>query len=91
MKKNIIFSLLALFLATSVVALEEPGLQTGIQAPDFEAFTHQGSPVRLSDINKEGPVVLVFYRGGWCMYCNMQLQALQSRLDDFKSFGANTH
>jgi len=80
MKIIVASSLMVLFLATSIVALEEPGLQTGIQAPDFEAFTHQGSPVRLSDINKEGPVVLVFYRGGWCMYCNMQLQALQTAL-----------
>jgi len=89
MRKNIIFGLLALFLATSVVAQEEPGLPIGIQAPDFEALTHQGNSVRLSDINKEGPVVLVFYRGGWCVYCNRQLQALQSRLNDFTSLGAS--
>jgi len=89
MKIKVAFSIVLLLFATSVVAQEEPGLQAGIQAPDFEALTHQGIPVRLSDINKEGPVVLVFYRGGWCMYCNRQLQALQSRLDDFKSFGAS--
>jgi len=89
MKIIVASSLIVLFLATSIAALEEPGLQIGIQAPDFEALTHQGSPVRLSDINQKGPVVLVFYRGGWCMYCNRQLQALQSRLDDFNSFGAS--
>jgi len=89
MRKIIIFSLLVLFSATSIVAQEEPGLQAGIQAPDFEALTHQGEPVRLSDINKEGPVVLVFYRGGWCMYCNRQLQALQSRLDEFNNLKAS--
>jgi len=89
MKKIVIFGLMVMFFATSIVAQEEPGLKTGIQAPDFEALTHQGNPLRLSDINKEGPVVLVFYRGGWCMYCNRQLQALQSRLEDFKSLGAS--
>jgi len=89
MKKIVIFGLLVLFFATSIVAQEEPGLQTGIQAPDFEALDHQGGPVRLSEINKVGPIVLVFYRGGWCMYCNRQLQALQSRLNDFKSFGTS--
>jgi len=89
MNKIVAFSLMILFLATSIIAQDEPGLQAGIQAPDFEALTHQGAPVRLSEINKEGPVVLVFYRGGWCMYCNRQLQALQSRLDDFKNLNAS--
>jgi peroxiredoxin len=89
MKKIAIFCFMALFLAASVFAQEEPGLQVGIQAPDFEALTYQGVPVKLSDINKEGPVVLIFYRGGWCMYCNRQLQALQSRLDDFNDLGAS--
>lgn len=89
MRKIAIFVLLVLFFVTPIVAREEPGLQIGTQAPDFEALTHQGNPVRLSDINKEGPVVLVFYRGGWCMYCNRQLQDLQVHLDDFKGLGAS--
>jgi len=89
MKKIITFGLMMLFVATSIVAQEEPGLKSGIQAPDFEALSHQGDPVHLSHIYNEGPVVLVFYRGGWCMYCNRQLQALQSRFDDFKSYGAS--
>lgn len=64
MRKIVIFGLLVLFFVTPIVAREELGLQIGTQAPDFEALTHQGNPARLSDINKEGPVVLVFYRGG---------------------------
>lgn len=89
MKKISIFSFMVLLFTVLVAAQEMPGLQNGIQAPDFEALTYQGSPVRLSDINKEGPVVLVFYRGGWCMYCNRQLQDLQSHLDAFKSLSAS--
>jgi len=88
MKRLLIICLIVLFFITPVIAEEQPGLQAGIQAPDFEAVTHKGEKIKLSDINKNGPVVLIFYRGGWCMYCNMQLQELQSRLSDFEAQGA---
>ncbi len=77
MKKIYLLCLLGLFLSSPAVAEDEdialPGLAVGVEAPDFEAITHQGEIVRLSTAIEDGPVVLVFYRGGWCMYCNMQL------------------
>jgi len=36
----------------------------------------------------KGPVVVTFYRGSWCPYCNLQLRALQSRLSDIHELGA---
>lgn len=39
-----------------------------------------GKDVSLSELVADGPVVLVFYRGGWCPYCNLALHAYQSEL-----------
>lgn len=66
-------------------AQDKLGLAVGVKAPDFTAQTHKGEAVTLSDIYTKGPVVLVFYRGGWCMYCNRQLQALQQKLGEFQA------
>ena len=57
-------------------------------APDFTAPTYEGRDVTLSDQYKKGPVVLIFYRGEWCPYCNIHLKSFQERLDDFQKLGA---
>lgn len=85
--------LLSIILAVSGLgvaqAQEMPGLREGQSAPDFTAESYQGTTVRLSDYLKEGPVVLVFYRGAWCPYCNLHLQQFQSRIEDFNRYGAS--
>ena len=43
---------------------------------------------RLSDVWRKGPLVLVFYRGGWCGYCSLQLRAWHQRADDLERLGA---
>ena len=63
-------------------------LKVGGQAPDFELPDVRGEPMALSDALKEGPVVLSFYRGGWCPYCNLELRHLQSYLPKFEAEGA---
>jgi len=70
------------------VSAENRGLKVGTMAPDFTAKTYMGNKVVLSDIYKKGPVVLIFYRGTWCPFCNLHLKAFQSRLKDFEKFGA---
>jgi NAD(P)-dependent dehydrogenase (short-subunit alcohol dehydrogenase family) len=52
-----------------------PGAQVkpGALAPDFMLPDAQGRCVRLQTLLRQGPVVLVFYRGGWCPYCNLHL------------------
>lgn len=60
-----------------------------MKAPDFEALNYEGKMVRLSQFYKKGPVVFVFYRGGWCPYCNLQLKQLQLNLDEFKKYNAS--
>jgi len=75
--------------ASSLFAEKMPGLQAGVEAPDFEALNFKGKKVNLSDLYTDGPVVLIFYRGSWCPYCNAQLHQLQSRIEDFKKYSAS--
>lgn len=52
-------------------------LNVGDQAPDFELTNNLGKKIKLSEVVKEGKVILNFYRGGWCPYCYLELRALQ--------------
>lgn len=63
--------------------------QVGDLAPDFQLNNALGNPVKLSDYLSQGYVVLTWYRGGWCPYCNLTLHALQEELPNFKLHGAN--
>lgn len=88
--KNIFLVLITgLFLCAPAAAQEMPGLAVGATAPDFEAGTYAGGRVKLSEELKNGPVVLIFYRGGWCPYCIRHLQDIQSRLEEFEARGAS--
>lgn len=59
------------------------------RAPAFALLNARGRMVRLADLLQQGPVVLVFYRGVWCPYCNMQLRALQEILPEIRAHGAS--
>lgn len=80
-------------LANSSAALIQTGIaqqsvKTGEQAPDFTLPDVFGNAVTLSDLLKHGPVVVTFYRGEWCPYCNLQLRAYQRILPQIQSLGA---
>lgn len=62
--------------------------QVGDTAPDFELNNALDQPVKLSDYLQKGPVILTWYRGGWCPYCNLTLHALQEELPNFQANGA---
>ena len=64
-------------------------LQVGDKAVDFTLKNPKGESVKLYDELKKGPVVLTWYRGGWCPYCNITLHYLQEELPNFKKAGAN--
>ena len=61
--------------------------QVGDKAPDFTLRNAEGETRRLFEMLKKGPVVLTWYRGGWCPYCNLTLLALQEKLPEFKAAG----
>jgi peroxiredoxin len=68
--------------------LVETSLNVGDKAPDFDLPNANGKTVRLSDLLQHGPVVVAFYRGGWCPYCNLELRALQKSLAEIEKHGA---
>ncbi len=68
--------------------LVERCLKVGDRVPAFELPDANGKTVRLSDLLQHGPVVVAFYRGGWCPYCNLELRALQKSLAEIEKLGA---
>jgi len=70
------------------IQLPSPGLKVGEAAPDFNISNAFGKQVSLYQELKKGPVVLVFYRGAWCPFCNIHLHVLQNALPQFKKYGA---
>ena len=62
--------------------------KTGDTFPDFTLPNAQGETITLSEQLKKGKVVLTFYRGGWCPYCNLELKAFQDALPQIKEKGA---
>lgn len=64
-------------------------LAVGDNAPDFYLTNAVGKKIRLSEKLKQGAVILTFYRGGWCPYCNLELRAYQQVLPQIRSLGAS--
>jgi peroxiredoxin len=62
--------------------------KAGDQAPGFTLNDPDGRPVSSAELLAQGPLVVSFYRGVWCPYCNMELQALQAALPTFTELGA---
>jgi peroxiredoxin len=64
-------------------------LKAGDKAPDFVLNDPDGKPISSRDLLAKGPLVLSFYRGVWCPYCNMELQALQAELPAIEARGGS--
>lgn len=69
--------------------LSNNALTVGDTMIDFELPNAKGEKEYLSTYLEKGPVVLSFYRGGWCPYCNMELRALQDILPELKAKGVS--
>lgn len=77
--------------ATAEVAasgIADSSFGVGAKVPDFSLPAATGTKVSLSSLLGEGPVVLAFYRGGWCPYCSIELRALQAKLPEITAAGA---
>ncbi len=66
----------------------ENALQVGSKAPDFTLKNAIGNKVSLYDELENGPVILMWYRGGWCPYCNLTLRAMEDMLPQYRAGGA---
>lgn len=69
--------------------LAERALKPGDRAPSFSLPDGEGMVWRSEDLLRNGPLVLVFYRGRWCAYCNAQLRALQEVHAQIAAAGAS--
>ncbi len=68
--------------------LEGTAKKAGDNCPDFTLPNADNEIISLSSRLEKGPVVISFYRGAWCPYCNLEINALQASLDAIQSQGA---
>jgi len=68
---------------------ETNALKVGQKMPSFSLSSATGRVVYSENLLKEGPVVISFYRGGWCPYCNLELKALQNILPEIEKHGGS--
>ena len=68
--------------------IAEESIGKGQKFPNFTLPNAVGKEVTLESLLAEGAVVISFYRGGWCPYCNMELRALQAALPEIEAKGA---
>jgi peroxiredoxin len=88
MKKAFLFTLLISSTLVSLAQDKPEGLFINSKAPDFKAKDQNGTEVSLKELRKKGPIVLVFYRGNWCPYCNKELKRFQDSLQYITDKGA---
>ena len=68
--------------------IREKCLKVGDKAPAFTLPNVHGSSIHSTKLLKSGPLVISFYRGSWCPYCNLELVALQRSFPQLKDIGA---
>lgn len=71
----------------TAAAEETTPIEEGAQLPEAWLNDLEGAKKNLANLAAEGPVVLVVYRGGWCPYCNTQLQALAEARPELEALG----
>jgi|ERR1700730_6655463 peroxiredoxin len=64
-------------------------LKVGDRAPAIVLRNAKDETVDVSTLLAKGPVIVTFYRGGWCPYCNLELRAYQALLPEFRAMGAS--
>ncbi|MDY6994140.1 MAG: peroxiredoxin-like family protein [Pseudomonadota bacterium] len=63
------------------------GLAVGTQVSAFTVKTYEGKPITFNELLKQAPLLIVFYRGGWCPYCNFQVREMVQAYPQFKQAG----
>ena len=73
----------------NVSGISKKAIGVGDTIPDIELPNAMGNQVCVNDLLSRGPVVVSFYRGSWCPYCNIELRALQSELAQINALGGS--
>jgi peroxiredoxin len=89
--KKVIFSIVLLICSSALVNAQPypKGLVVGDKAPVFSGKDSQGETFDLDKKLKKGDVVIIFYRGQWCPYCNKQMSSLNDSLQMINAKGAS--
>lgn len=69
--------------------LAKTALKAGDHAPEIVLSNAVGKTVHVGALLKRGPVIVTFYRGGWCPFCNLELKAFEQALPEIKAAGAS--
>ncbi|GAB6846814.1 peroxiredoxin-like family protein [Paraburkholderia kururiensis] len=64
-------------------------IKAGDRAPHFNLKDQDGNDISSAALLVKGPLVVTFYRGVWCPYCNIELQAINEVLPKIQAYGAN--
>jgi len=72
-----------------LAGLADRAVHAGEQAPAFQLRDGYGGAFSSREALRRGPIVLVFYRGIWCPYCNIDLRAIEAASHDIHSLGAS--
>jgi peroxiredoxin len=70
-------------------SIAKTALKVGDRAPIISLGNAKGETVNVRALLQHGPVIVAFYRGGWCPYCNLELKAFQQVLPEIKAAGAS--
>ena len=89
-KLTILLTLFCFYLVTNAQtkSIYPEGLKVGDKAPIFSAKNQDGKEIELKKLLKKGDVVILFYRGQWCPYCNLQLKKMNDSLKFIYAKGA---
>ncbi|BAZ11624.1 redoxin domain-containing protein [Calothrix sp. NIES-4071] len=69
--------------------IDQKALKVGERVSNFSLPGATGQLVELQQLLAKGPVVIAFYRGEWCPFCNLELRALQNASPEIKALGAS--
>ncbi len=69
--------------------IERSAKQVGDPAPAIQLRDQHGADFDVASLLAKGPVIVTFYRGGWCPFCNLELKAYQALLPRITAAGAH--
>jgi peroxiredoxin len=87
--RQVVAQLMAAIKEQCASGKSEYALKAGDAVPTFKLNDHNGAGVSLSLLLARGPLVISFYRGTWCSYCNAELRALEAARADIESRGGS--
>jgi peroxiredoxin len=79
----------AAFTWLKTAASQTPRVEVGDLAPEFDLSDGTGRAQSLTQLRQRGPVIVSFFRGGWCPFCSLELKAYQDVLGTIEGLGAS--